>query len=373
MGRRLSPTERKKRLKPLNDLYSTVECCLIADAIQFFLNRKIPYLPRSCVEDVLDSIKAAPRDVHRLVADNPKLYLGEIKPHLKQVLTTMKHAGKKLFFVSNSPYWYVDAGMKHAFGPDWRDMWDIIIVSAGKPNFYTDTARPFREVSVDSGRVEFTKVNKLEPGKVYTEGCVKELTRCAKWCMNNGRNNDGIIGDNDATANQKAEYDNENDVSISYTRNSPGVLYMGDSLFADMVDAKREFGWTTAAIVPELLHELELQENTTNRLSRQSIDLLLQSLRQVQIVLGNREYSEADLTLLDELEIYVSKWRDEQTKHYQNPFGSVFRARFQPSLFAHSLRRYCDLYVTSLEAFRNYSPQHRFYPEDSRLLGHEKW
>jgi hypothetical protein len=53
----------------------------------------------SCVEDVLDSIKAAPRDVHRLVADNPKLYLGEIKPHLKQVLTTMKHAGKKLFFV----------------------------------------------------------------------------------------------------------------------------------------------------------------------------------------------------------------------------------------------------------------------------------
>jgi hypothetical protein len=25
---------------------------------------------------------------------------------------------------------------------------------------------------------------------------------------------------------------------------SPNVLYIGDSLFADLVDAKREFGWT---------------------------------------------------------------------------------------------------------------------------------
>ena len=26
------------------------------------------------------------------------------------------------------------------------------------------------------------------------------------------------------------------------------VLYIGDSLFADLVDAKRQFGWTTAAV-----------------------------------------------------------------------------------------------------------------------------
>jgi 5' nucleotidase family len=30
------------------------------------------------------------------------------------------------------------------------------------------------------------------------------------------------------------------------------TLYTGDSLFADLVDAKREFGWTTAAVTPEL-------------------------------------------------------------------------------------------------------------------------
>lgn len=33
---------------------------------------------------------------------------------------------------------------------------------------------------------------------------------------------------------------------------SPNVLYIGDSLFADLVDAKRDFGWTTAAVTPEV-------------------------------------------------------------------------------------------------------------------------
>ncbi len=34
--RKLRPDERKKRLKPLNDLFSMAECCLIADTVQFF-------------------------------------------------------------------------------------------------------------------------------------------------------------------------------------------------------------------------------------------------------------------------------------------------------------------------------------------------
>lgn len=75
---------------------------------------------------------------------------------------------------------------------------------------------------------------------------------------------------------------------------------------------------------------------------------------------------------MDSLEKLVSRWRDRETALLGNPFGSVFRARYQPSLFAHSLRRYCDLYMSSVGNLRLYSPQHRFYPEqDFRLLAHE--
>jgi hypothetical protein len=150
------------------------------------------------------------------------------------------------------------------------------------------------------------------------------------------------------------------------------VLYIGDSLFADLVDAKREFGWTTAAVTPEVGFEMEIQGQADFALSQQSIELLLNALRTMQEELGTSLRTKEDLTLLNSLERMVSLWRDRETSLLGNPFGSVFRARYQPSLFAHSLRRYCDLYMTSVSSLRFYSPQHRFYPEQAhRLLAHE--
>ena len=60
--------------------------------------------------------------------------------------------------LSNSPFWYVDAGMNYVVGPDWREQWDVVIVSAGKPAFYTEDNRPFREVGVETGKVKFQQV-----------------------------------------------------------------------------------------------------------------------------------------------------------------------------------------------------------------------
>jgi hypothetical protein len=99
--------------------------------------------------------------------------------------------------------------------------------------------------------------------------------------------------------------------------------------------------------------------------------LLLRALRHLQEVLGPNTRAAEDLAVLDALEKLVSQWRDHESNLMGNPFGSVFRARFQPSLFAHSLRRYSDIYMSSVSSLRHYSPQHRFYPEDSRLLNHE--
>ena len=78
------------------------------------------------------------------------------------MLRTLKKSGKRLIFVSNSPFWYVDAGMKYVVGENWRDEWDVVIASAGKPLFYTDGQRPFREVSVNTGRIKFKKVGEIQ-------------------------------------------------------------------------------------------------------------------------------------------------------------------------------------------------------------------
>jgi len=238
--------------------------------------------------------------------------------------------------------------MKFVLGDQWMDMWDAVIVSAGKPAFYTEVRRPFREVNTETNRVRFQKVEKLEQGKVYTEGCLRELTQLMKWS------------------------DDEENESMGPLNMNSNVLYIGDSLFADLVDAKREFGWITAAVTPEVGFELDVQSSNDHILAERTISILLDSLRKVQTQMGTQRHTPEDAEVLDHLEKLVSLWRDRETNLLGNPFGSVFRARYQPSLFAHSLRRYCDLYMNSIGSLRLYSPQHRFYPEaDFRLLAHE--
>lgn len=350
--RALNPKERRSRLKPLNDLFSMAECCLIADTIQFFKDREIDFCPTNVVKDILAAIGDThiSGDFHRIVANNPEKYFNPT-PHLKDVLTNLKDEGKRLIFASNSPYWYVDAGMKYVLGDDWIKMWDTVIVSAGKPAFYTEARRPFREVNKENSRVKFKKVERLVPGEVYTEGCLKELTRLFDW--------------NDGTGAENLDHG-----ALSLA--SSNVLYIGDSLFADLVDAKREYGWITAAVTPEVGFETEVQGQADYVLVERTIEFLLNALRLLQTELGPAKRTEEDLAVLDAVETLVSIWRDRQTSLLGNPFGSVFRARYQPSLFAHSLRRYCDLYMSNIGSLRNYSPQHRFYPEQNfRLLAHE--
>ena len=149
------------------------------------------------------------------------------------------------------------------------------------------------------------------------------------------------------------------------------VLYIGDSLFADLVDAKREYGWKTAGVLAELEGELQGLSKPDTQATRKTIEILLSTLRLTQELMGSPR-TEDDLKLLDSLEQEVSSSRDRLNVCAGNSkFGSIFRARHQPSLFAQSLRRYCDLYCSSVVDFLGYSFDHRFYPGNSGL-GHEQ-
>jgi HAD superfamily 5'-nucleotidase-like hydrolase len=312
--RALKPSERKKRLKPLNDLFSMAESCLVADTVQFFKDSGIPYCPRNAVTDVLDSITAThiSGNFHRIVAENPEQYFRPT-PYLKGVLQKLKDSGKRLIFVSNSPFWYVDAGMRYVIGENWINFWDAVIVSAGKPSFYTEDNRPFREISKETARATFKRVEKFEKGEVYTEGCLKELTRLMpNWAAKSGQNTFSV-----------------DTKGAGVSLDSPNVLYIGDSLFADLVDAKREFGWSTAAITPEVGYEMEMTRETHFINVRRTINLLLNALRLLQDELGPEQRTKEDLSILDALERLVSKWRDRETAILGNPWGSVFRARYQ--------------------------------------------
>ena len=89
---------------------------------------------------------------------------------------------------------------------------------------------------------------------------------------------------------------------------------------SDLVDAKREFGWTTAAVAPEVGFECKMEGKADFIQTQRSIELLLNALRLVQDELGAKMRTVEDIAMLDEIENLVSRWRDRETSLLGNSF-----------------------------------------------------
>eukprot|EP00930_Biecheleria_cincta_P086837 TRINITY_DN76086_c0_g1_i1.p1 TRINITY_DN76086_c0_g1~~TRINITY_DN76086_c0_g1_i1.p1 ORF type:complete len:591 (-),score=97.63 TRINITY_DN76086_c0_g1_i1:105-1877(-) len=334
--------ERMRRLRPLNDLFSMVEACLLADVVQWFTDKAIPFDPRGVVTDVVKAVGKVhtSQSLHSIVVKDLDRFIEPDPPNLlRKLLEQLKDAGKELMLASNSEFWYVDAGMKHMLGENWRDLFDVVVVSAGKPAFYTQS-RPFRQVSQETGAIEFKPITELSPNAVYCDGSIEELLRLKGW---------------DASS----------------------IIYLGDSLFADLVEARRLWGWTTGAIIPELRHELEVQSSPGWCRLRHSVHVLRRCLRLCQDAMcedregSARRYSEEDHAVLDALEQLTAGFQ-ECSESFVNPnFGSVFRAarsfHTKPSFFARSLQRHVDFYTSSIVNLYQHSADARWYPHEKHV------
>lgn len=334
--------ERMRRLRPLNDLFSMVEACLLADVVQWFTDKAIPFDPRGVVTDVVKAVGKVhiSQSLHSTVVENlDQFIVPDPENRLRKLLEQFKEAGKELMLASNSEFWYVDAGMKHMLGKNWRDLFDVVVVSAGKPAFYTQS-RPFRQVSQKTGAIEFKLITELSPNAVYCDGSIEELLRLKGWDASN-------------------------------------IIYLGDSLFADLVEARRLWGWTTGAIIPELRHELEVQSSSDWCRLRHSVHVLRRCLRRCQDAMCEdredtaRRYTKEDHAVLDALEQLTADFQ-ECTESFVNPnFGSVFRAQrnfhTKPSFFARSLQRHVDFYTSSIVNLYQHSADVRWYPHEKHV------
>lgn len=83
-------------------------------------------------------------------------------------LDKLKSNGKSLFLITNSPFELVDSGMTLIIGPSWQDLFDVIIVSAKKPSFFTHQFRHLREYNPDKEILSWNEVNRIVPGKIYS-------------------------------------------------------------------------------------------------------------------------------------------------------------------------------------------------------------
>jgi 5'-nucleotidase len=94
-------------------------------------------------------------------------------PDAVLALTDQRHAGKRLMLITNSEWGYADRMMRYTVEPhlpgSWRDLFDVVIVGAGKPGFFTDTPPLFRIVDEERGLLE-PHHGDLQRGDVYFGG-----------------------------------------------------------------------------------------------------------------------------------------------------------------------------------------------------------
>lgn len=321
-----SRDEDNIRMKQLNDLFSVPEMCLLSNTTEFFIQNSIPFYPEILYHDVTSAIGSIHPVIHKKLDEKTIGQYLEKNEMLSIFLKHLKDNGKKMFVITNSPFQFVDNGMKHMIGDDWQSFFDIVVVQARKPKFFTQQSRPFRKYNVGSDRMAWTRVSKLEKGEIYMEGTVFELLKMTGW-------------------------------------HGSQVIYFGDQIFSDLADITLNFGWRTGAIIAELEKEVETLNSSEFREA-------VSALQALQQLVDEGQENNLDKSVLNQLIQQRDALRFETKTLFNPQFGSIFRTHHNPTYFSRRLFRYSDIYMSHITNLLKYSLKHTFLPRRG-LLPHE--
>lgn len=152
----------------------------------------------------------------------------ELDEELPLALMDLAASGKKLVVITNSEWGYTQAMMSFALdrflpaGKTWRSLFDLVIVGARKPSFFTERMPAF-EVLDEEGRL-FPASGRLQVGKAYLGGHARLVEASL-----------GIPGEQ--------------------------ILYVGDHIFADVNVSKSVNQWRTGLVLRALEGELRALES----------------------------------------------------------------------------------------------------------------
>ena len=225
-ARQMIDTE-EPRWQFMNTLFSISEGNLYAQLVQR-LDEGVALPGVSGYADLYREVRGALDFAHlegKLKGDigaDPDRFV-DLDPEAALALQDLRHAGKKLLLITNSDWTYTRAMMSYAFdrflpeGTSWRDLFDVVIVDARKPAFFTQR-NPLYEVATDDGLLR-PVVRSLEEGKVFSGG---DAGLVEAWL--------GASGEE--------------------------VLYVGDHIFSDVHVSKSVQRWRTALVLRELEAEI---------------------------------------------------------------------------------------------------------------------
>uniref|UniRef100_A0AC35EYB1 MSP domain-containing protein n=1 Tax=Panagrolaimus sp. PS1159 TaxID=55785 RepID=A0AC35EYB1_9BILA len=333
----------EKRIHVMNTLFNLPDMYLLAKLVDFFDNLSthektndktgvrsgeaiISY--KSIVDDVVKAVEwvHVSGGMKDYILQNIEKYIHPAE-ELRTMMLQLRISGAKTFLLTNSEYKYTHGVMTYLAGHDWPQLFDIAIVDAKKPSWFTETF-VFRQVDTTTGTLKMdVHVGPIKYGNIYSGGSCDGLKKLMKF-----RGKD--------------------------------VLYVGDHIFGDVLKSKK-IGWRTFLIVPELNPELFVwTQNQNFHEMLQTYDERLGELYNLDSTKNDQRRATIDATVKA-----IRKVTNEMNQAY-GLLGSMFRSGSRTTFFATQVERYADLYSSTCYNLIHY-PKFYFFRARMLLLPHE--
>lgn len=268
----------------------------------------------------------------------------DLDEEMPLALLDQKESGKKILLITNSEWSYAEPMLNYVFDrflpgdQTWHDLFDIAIVGARKPDFFSGRAPAF-EVATEDGLLR-EHVGALEQGKVYVGGNARLIEESL-----------GLRGEE--------------------------ILYVGDHIFVDVNISKNVLRWRTALVIRELEDEIVAMRRFAD--DQERLARLMNEKESLEA-----EYSRIRLTLqrkragygpqvdasIPDLEDELAGVRERviavddevaplarETGRLLNPnWGLLMRAGNDKSHLARQIERYADIYTGRVSNFLHHTP-----------------
>jgi HAD superfamily 5'-nucleotidase-like hydrolase len=360
-----------RRYAWIDSLFALPEAVLYGCLVDYFDRTERPDRPtyEPLWEHIRECIDLAHRDgsIKAIVSEQLAEYVIR-DPGLAETLHKFRSSGKRLFLLTNSAWDYTSQVMSYLLDgaltayrssyPSWRSYFDVIVVSAGKPEFFTEE-HPFVELDAADGQ-PMPRGRALDGpfarGRIYSGGNIREFQERAR-----------ASGDK--------------------------VLFVGDHIYGDMLRSRKSSNWRTAMILQELEHEVTTYDRLRVPLARldqldgQLIHLdseinerqtAMRSLQKLdpaapagdQLPAAKRTVKEAIEKLRTELRAATAQHRtvEAEIDYAFNPhWGPLFREGYEVSKFGEQVEAYACVYTSRVSNFRFYSPMQYFRGPRDRM------
>ncbi|HUI71494.1 MAG TPA: HAD-IG family 5'-nucleotidase [Spirochaetia bacterium] len=332
----------------MNTLFSLSEANLFAQLVDLLDAGKLP--ETLGYGDLHRILLTALDEAHNLselkaqIMADPERFV-ELDPEMPLTLLDQRMANKKILLITNSDWAYTQAMMSYVFdrflpgSMKWRELFDLIIVEARKPGFFSARQALYKVTDEGQGLLRPSR-GPLEPGSVYVGGDAQLV---------------------------------ESSLSLS----GADILYLGDHLFGDVHVSKEMLRWRTGLILREMESEIQALEKAKEMdgelwelmVKKTQLDATLARLRldrqRLQKHYGPKpDTSPAALeaSLRDiaeetqELDAKIAPLAKCLGEIGNVTWGPLMRAGNDKSLFARQVERYADVYTSRVSNFLAQTP-----------------